>query len=499
MALTTKSASLTRRAMLLSAAAIPALASIAQAVAAKRVRAAENPDPVIENAVDAYLYFYPLVVFGVSMEVLRNVERPTWQKLSAPLNQFMSVRYGDPANHGVILPSIDTLYTAAWIDVSEEPLVFGAPAIPDVPRTGGKRFMMYEFMDAWTNVYFSAGLRTNQVSKTNFIIVRPDFRGSLPDILDSVAVHATSNQSWLLVRTQVDGFHDLDNVHAIQDLYTLTPLSMYGKDYVAPPGVVNPSIPTSPGPSKQVNALNGQQFFTKASEWFNKVPFPAADKAAGVEKVLEQAGIKHGQPYDYASLTPELKKALEAAALRVQQEFAKLAADPAGLPGLKIEMRNGWIFPSHKLGNYGTDYRLRAVTSFFGFGANLTADAFYSLLVQDSKGRLLDGGKKYTITFPKGELPPAGAFWSITMYQDHFLVPNDAGKYAVSSWMNPKTGRDGSVTIYLQPTNPGPELEMNWLPSSASIPRVTPLLRLYWPLTPVLDGTWSPPPAVEVE
>jgi hypothetical protein len=57
--------------------------------------------------------------------------------------------------------------------------------------------------------------------------------------------------------------------------------------------------------------------------------------------------------------------------------------------------------------------------------------------VQDSKGKLLDGGKKYELTFPKGQLPPAGAFWSVTVYQDHFLVPNSGGKYAVSSWMNP--------------------------------------------------------------
>jgi hypothetical protein len=113
--------------------------------------------------------------------------------------------------------------------------------------------------------------------------------------------------------------------------------------------------------------------------------------------------------------------------------------------------------------------------------------------------RPVDGGKKYKITFPKGELPPAGAFWSVTNYQDHFLVLNNANKYAVSSWMNPKIASDGSLTIYLQPTGPGSDLEINWLPSSPSIPGVTPLMRLYWPLPPALKGgTWSSPAAVEV-
>ena len=46
-------------------------------------------DPLTKAAVEAYVYMYPLVVFGVSYEVLTNVEKPTWESLSAPLNQFI--------------------------------------------------------------------------------------------------------------------------------------------------------------------------------------------------------------------------------------------------------------------------------------------------------------------------------------------------------------------------------------------------------------------------
>jgi hypothetical protein len=45
-------------------------------------------DPLLKSAVEAYVYFYPLIVSGVSYEVLTNVEKPTWETLSAPLNQF---------------------------------------------------------------------------------------------------------------------------------------------------------------------------------------------------------------------------------------------------------------------------------------------------------------------------------------------------------------------------------------------------------------------------
>ena len=212
---------------------------------------AQSMSPMMKSAVDAYIYFYPLVVFGLSFEVLTNVEKPTWERLSAPVNQFMSVRQNRPDNHGVILPSTDTLYTMAFVDVAKEPVVFYAPEIPNIPGSDRKRFMMYEFMDAWTNVYYSDGLQKGRTGKTNFVIVGPDFKGVLPEVADVVVVKATANQSWLIIRTQVEGFNDLDNVHAIQDQYSLTPISMYGKNYVAPDGLVNPGIPSSPGPSPQ--------------------------------------------------------------------------------------------------------------------------------------------------------------------------------------------------------------------------------------------------------
>ena len=99
-------------------------------------------------------------------------------------------------------------------------------------------------------------------------------------------------------------------------------------------------------------------------------------------------------------------------------------------------------------------------------------------------GEALDGSKhNYTLTFPAGQLPPVNAFWSVTMYdgKTQFLIENPINRYLINSPMLPgmKTNADGSLTIYIQKDNPGPEKEANWLPAPNG--PIYLVMRLYWP------------------
>jgi len=79
------------------------------------------------------------------------------------------------------------------------------------------------------------------------------------------------------------------------------------------------------------------------------------------------------------------------------------------------------------------------------------------------------------------------------------LVANPIDRYLINSPMLPslKQNPDGSLTLYLQKDSPGADKEANWLPAPAGPIYV--VLRLYWPKSQALDGTWRPAPLVRLE
>ena len=93
-------------------------------------------------------------------------------------------------------------------------------------------------------------------------------------------------------------------------------------------------------------------------------------------------------------------------------------------------------------------------------------------------------------------MPPVRGFWSLTMYDaQYFFVANPLNRYTLSQRNALKSNPDGSVNLYIQAANPGPDKESNWLPAPSGPFNL--MLRLYWPKEhppSLLDGTWQPPP-----
>ena len=128
---------------------------------------------------------------------------------------------------------------------------------------------------------------------------------------------------------------------------------------------------------------------------------------------------------------------------------------------------------------------------------NLADDAVYPHTNVDAAGQPLSGQHRYLLRFRPGMLPPVKAFWSVTLYgDDHFLVANPIGRYALGDRDPIRAEPDGTVDFYIQQDDPGADRRSNWLPAPAGGFNL--IMRLYHPEPPVLEGGWTPPPVVRV-
>ena len=81
---------------------------------------------------------------------------------------------------------------------------------------------------------------------------------------------------------------------------------------------------------------------------------------------------------------------------------------------------DGWTF-STKVGIYGTNYRMRALVTAIGLGANRPQDAVYPTSTGPDIIKTYSGANKYVMHFNKGDLPPVDGFWSLTMYDANYF------------------------------------------------------------------------------
>ena len=449
----------------------PSLPQIAQAQSAVTEQEAQA------IALDAYIYFYPLM----SMDLSRKQFTNGTNDFKGPMNTFVNVPAYPPADFkGVVRSNFDTLYSVSWLDMTKEPVVISAP------DTDG-RYYLLPMLDMWTDVFASPGWRTTGTKAGNFLVTPPSWTGTVPDGMTRIS--APTPYVWLIGRTKTDGPPDYDAVRKIQAGYKVTLLSDFGKPPKPVEFKLDPSVDMKTPPKVQVDTMAGGKYFAYAAELLKLHPPHVTDEP--IIARMKKIGIEVGKSFDISKLDPAVQKAVEGA----PQDGQKLMAWK--LPTL-ARVANGWSMNTDTVGVYGNYYLKRAILSQQGLGANVVEDAIYPLNLADESGKPLDGANKYTITFEKGAAPPVNAFWSITLYdQEGFQVGNVLNRFAVSSWMPFKYNSDGSLDLYFQNESPGKDMEANWLPAPKGPFNLT--MRLYAPKSEALTGKWNPPPVTKAQ
>lgn len=169
---------------------------------------AVTPEEAKAIAIDAYVYGYPLVTMEYTRRVITNVAKPEGTK--APMGQLIRLReYPNAKFRDVTAPNADTLYTTAFIDVTNEPYVL---SLPDADG----RYYLFPMLDGWTDVFQVPGKRTTGTGPQKYAITGPNWTGTLPEGVTEYK--SPTGIVWILGRIYCTGTpEDYAAVHKMQD------------------------------------------------------------------------------------------------------------------------------------------------------------------------------------------------------------------------------------------------------------------------------------------
>jgi len=419
----------------------------------------------LKLAASAYLYGYPLVIMEETRKGLL---------INGGINQLRHTQdFPDSDFRIVVRPNVDTLYSSAWFDLSQGPLVVSMPAT-------GDRYYVLPFMDAWTNVFERRGTSTTGNAAQEIAVVGPDFNGELPSGIDSV-VRAPTNMVWMIGRIQSSSKADVSHVADIQENMALTPLSLWKKGERFR-GETNPLMADKViDPMKIVDDMGAQTFFSK----MNALMTQQSPSPLDTEELAKFShfNIAPGATFKKDSLGLIQRWAVEKALPLTVEKILQAV-------GERNANQQGWNV-MFDLGSYGTNYRLRAVIARFGLGALPAVEASYPSTSVDSDGQPYDGKHNYVLHFSADNIPPVHAFWSLSLYDSEgFFIDNDIDRYAIGDRSQLQFNQDGSLDLYIQHLPPS-QGTSNWLPAPAG--QFNLLLRLYMVDQAFLNGDWTPP------
>ncbi|MFJ6095774.1 DUF1254 domain-containing protein [Williamsia muralis] len=359
------------------------------------------------------------------------------------------------------VPNVDTLYSNAWIDLTDGPVVL------ELPRFDG-RYYTLNFLDAYSNAS-NISHRTHPNTPRRVLVATTDWEGLPPHGAEVFRV--ATPMMWLLMRIQVFGQADLPVVHELQDSVTISGASEESRTW---PVVSQHEVESAWKPF--LVALDASLRINGA---------PVEDYSLASQFRLLGVGGQSG--CDPETLDP----AVAEGALDGFASAMTMIEQSRPLLGRRLPV--GWTRVLDK-GAHGTNFLARAVMNFVGLGANVVEENCSYNTYVDSAGGALDGSigvYRIEVTEP----PPAKAFWSITLYEadSGWLYDAPEHKHSVGS----ATGHGGadrllSRAIYISRQRPPAGTHEDWLPSPAG--KFFLVLRIYQPREEALSEAWTPPP-----
>ena len=414
-------------------------------------------------AIMAYYWGYPLVRMEGIARSYTDVPSPKpATSYRAQLGQIgWATELATPDAKDMPAANNDTYYMSAVLDLTE-------PYVLTVPDTQDRYYVINVF-NMWQEMDHYLGRRTTGTKAGKFVLVPPGWTGDLPQ--DAKRLDVTTSKVWLWGRLRVSQGEDTAPVYALQEQFTVAPLS--GKPG---PSSLPPLPPTG-------NDEFG--FFHDLAAVLKDNPVRPADAALFAQ--FARIGLTD-KGFDPSTVPEATRKGM----VEGLADGPAVAISTIG----NTSLRNGWTWSTSN-DDFGFNYPLRALISGPYLGGQGEQEAMYPIRYTDSKGETLSGANTYVIKMTSA--PPVDAFWSLTLYNadDKLLVANDIKRYKVGTDTEGlRTAPDGSITIPISHEKPTGEDAANWLPA----PEGDFLLeyRFYQPTEDLLSGKWEMPQVEKV-
>jgi hypothetical protein len=460
--------------VLAGALAAPALAPI-------QTRAQDGAGSLRELARRATIYFFPVYeMYRTRWRACADETNPNRQKL----NRFLHAPVlADHRTRAMTTPNNDTLYSSAWLDLAVDPLFLTVPPVGDL-------YYSYAFLDLYTNNFAYVSHRLYGGDPPTHMIVGPAWNGTAPS--EVKLIRAPTNSVWLLGRLLVESPHELDRARILQARVLLETPDARNERRILESGELmrfRTTVPVEPSADwPATNRDDPFDLFEVAVRALQESPLTERDRA--VLQAFAPLKLRPGRRFDLRGFSEGERRDLRAG---IEQGLS----DVRGGAARRGKTIDGWTYPERQLGNFGDDYLYRATVALGGLGALEPAEAVYVSCSTDSSGRPLSGAERYEIAFAADRLPPAHAFWSLSLYevmQDGraFFTNNPIARYSIGDRTEGLSrNEDGSLTIHIQREAPDPERAANWLPAPAGPMRL--VLRAYEPEEALIDGRYRVP------
>ncbi|MCX2983432.1 DUF1254 domain-containing protein [Halieaceae bacterium IMCC14734] len=401
-----------------------------------------------------------------------------WNKLSLNTSLF------DASIKLIARPNNDTLYQIAMLDLRDQPMILDVPAFDSmyvsletsaydhyvsVPLSSVKgdykKPEKVLFYTARTQGYTAgdeiAGIDRYLEMSGDFVIA---FHRIMP--------HANEPEKFNRISDQINALK-------------LMSLSEYqGKPAPAPSAINFPAVGATDADVFGNNLLEVMQFI------FNHTTFDPQDELdQALLAAYKPLGIEPGKAWDpltaakidgdlFREVTGEVQKTVLGmlADAANNTRFLPLIFQPKGQIALETLIVQSVIGP---------------------IGLPLTEAIYPPVAAQD--GKPMNALNNYVIKISKDEMPPAKAFWSLTLYdrQNGFFIPNEHNKYSVGENAGFKLNADGGIEIHVAAEKPAGVPKENWLPVQRRDEAIDLSLRIYAPDLEKMK-TWKAPSAVLV-